>query len=320
MAINKIVYGNDTLVDLTSDTVSESDLAKGKTAHDKSGNSITGTFTLDSEIQAQDNTITQIQEALVGKTATPDTSDANASPSDIRNGKSAYVNGNKIIGSVLDVTQGTPSISVSFSGLITAKATQSAGYISAGTKSSTKQLTVQDAQIITPSLSEQTIESGKYLTGTQTISAITKELLASLDSDFIADNIAEGIDLFGLVGTFAGGGETILRGTYVPASNTMNPDYMPELKPVTWLFMFLVLEGTDTYSNVKGRWAHYWEYDGADTRQYTFGYNNGTGNYYTPYVQEYTNWKGDATRFGLGINSQFLAGKEYRWIAGVTST
>lgn len=223
MAVNKIVYGNDTLVDLTSDTISASDLAKGKTAHDKSGNSITGTFTLDSEIQDQDTVISQIQEALAGKTAMPDTSDANAAPSDIRNGKSAYVNGTKITGSVLDIVQGTPSISVSSTGLITAKATQSAGFVSDGTKSSTKQLTVQEAQTITPSLSEQTIASGRYLTGTQTISAITKELLASLDSDFIADNIAEGVDLFGLVGTLAGAStlfdKEMLTGSFVLESD-----------------------------------------------------------------------------------------------------
>lgn len=223
MAVNKIVYGNDTLVDLTSDTISASDLAKGKTAHDKSGNSITGTFTLDSEIQDQDTVISQIQEALAGKTAMPDTSDANAAPSDIRNGKSAYVNGTKITGSVLDIVQGTPSISVSSTGLITAKATQSAGFVSDGTKSSTKQLTVQEAQTITPSLSEQIIASGRYLTGTQTISAITKELLASLDSDFIADNIADGVDLFGLVGTLAGAStlfdKEMLTGSFVLESD-----------------------------------------------------------------------------------------------------
>lgn len=30
---------------------------------------------------------------------------------------------------------------------------------------------------------------------------ITKELLESLDADFVAENIKEGVDLFGLIGT-----------------------------------------------------------------------------------------------------------------------
>lgn len=43
MAINKVVYGNDTLVDLTEDTVTPEKLLQGETAHDKSGNPVTGT-------------------------------------------------------------------------------------------------------------------------------------------------------------------------------------------------------------------------------------------------------------------------------------
>ncbi len=46
---NKVVYGTTVLVDLTSDTVTESTLAKGATAHDKTGASITGTLTVPTE-------------------------------------------------------------------------------------------------------------------------------------------------------------------------------------------------------------------------------------------------------------------------------
>lgn len=45
MAANKVVYGTLVLMDLTSDTVTADDLAKGVTCHDKSGNPITGTLT-----------------------------------------------------------------------------------------------------------------------------------------------------------------------------------------------------------------------------------------------------------------------------------
>ena len=41
--VNKVVYGNDTLIDLTADTVSADKVLSGYTAHDASGASITGT-------------------------------------------------------------------------------------------------------------------------------------------------------------------------------------------------------------------------------------------------------------------------------------
>lgn len=43
MGINKVVFGSDTLVDLTEDTVTPETLASGETAHDKSGAVIVGT-------------------------------------------------------------------------------------------------------------------------------------------------------------------------------------------------------------------------------------------------------------------------------------
>lgn len=49
MAKNKIIYGNEILIDLTSDTVTASDVASGKTFHLPSGEIGTGTSTLDSD-------------------------------------------------------------------------------------------------------------------------------------------------------------------------------------------------------------------------------------------------------------------------------
>ena len=76
--INKVVYGNQTLIDLTSDTLSStSQLLYGVTAHDRTGATITGSCTYDA-----------------------DTSDANAAATEILATKTAYVNGNKITGSM----------------------------------------------------------------------------------------------------------------------------------------------------------------------------------------------------------------------------
>lgn len=44
MAVNKVVLGEDTLIDLTADTVSADKLSKGVTAHDMAGEAIVGTM------------------------------------------------------------------------------------------------------------------------------------------------------------------------------------------------------------------------------------------------------------------------------------
>lgn len=55
---------------------------------------------------------------------------------------------------------------------------------------------------------------------------ITKELLASLDSDFKAENIKKNVDLSGLVGTLEGGGLTdVYFGTITPTETTQILDF-----------------------------------------------------------------------------------------------
>ena len=51
MAINKVVHGGKTLIDLTSDTVDASHLVKGYTAHNKAGDLVTGTLEITGENQ-----------------------------------------------------------------------------------------------------------------------------------------------------------------------------------------------------------------------------------------------------------------------------
>jgi hypothetical protein len=75
--------------------------------------------------------------------------------------------------SVATATQATPSVSIDANGKITASATQTAGYVSAGTKTGTKQLTTQAAKTITPSTSSQTaVAKNVYTTGAVTVAAI----------------------------------------------------------------------------------------------------------------------------------------------------
>ena len=75
--INKLVVGNETKFDLTSDTVTADKLLKDITAHDKSGAPITGTCTFDA-----------------------DTQDATAAVAEILEGKTAYARGAKLTGTM----------------------------------------------------------------------------------------------------------------------------------------------------------------------------------------------------------------------------
>ncbi len=77
MAINKVIYGGTTLIDLTADTVSPDQVLSGITAHDKSGQAITGACTYDS-----------------------DTGDATAAVAELLAEKTAYARGAKLTGTM----------------------------------------------------------------------------------------------------------------------------------------------------------------------------------------------------------------------------
>lgn len=77
MAINKVIYGNTTLIDLTGDDVTASDVLSGKIFHLPSGATSTGTCTYDA-----------------------DTSDATATAAEILSGKTAYKNGAVLTGTM----------------------------------------------------------------------------------------------------------------------------------------------------------------------------------------------------------------------------
>ena len=142
----------------------------------------------------------------------------NATAADVAEGVTfTSENGLKLTGTKEDpvaVANGTPSISVSSAGLITASVAQAAGLVEGKTTSATKQLTTQAAQTITPGTSNKTISYGRYLTGTQTIKG---------DSNLKAANIKSGISIFGITGTCEGlpsGVSKLASGTYTAPSDS----------------------------------------------------------------------------------------------------
>ena len=75
--INKVIYGGNTLIDLTSDTVTADKILSGYTAHAASGAPITGSCSYDA-----------------------DTSDATAAVAEVLTTKTFYKNGSKLTGTM----------------------------------------------------------------------------------------------------------------------------------------------------------------------------------------------------------------------------
>lgn len=80
MAKNKVIFGSQTIIDLTDASLGQSDgdkILSGESAYGKDGEKITGSCTYDA-----------------------DTSDATATASEILSGQTAYVNGQKVTGTM----------------------------------------------------------------------------------------------------------------------------------------------------------------------------------------------------------------------------
>jgi hypothetical protein len=65
MAVNKVIYGGNTLIDLSEDTVTPETLAEGVTAHDKSGAIIVGTMASGDDTGTLGSTLIKLMEGTV---------------------------------------------------------------------------------------------------------------------------------------------------------------------------------------------------------------------------------------------------------------
>lgn len=173
MAYNKVIYGGNTLIDLTGDTVTPATMLAGVKAHDKSGEVIEGTCTFD-----------------------VNSTDATATAAEILKGKTAYTRGSKVTGTMVNngavsgsisTKAGTYTVPIGYhdgSGKVGIDATEQAKIIPANIKSGINILGVTgtyageavkaQAKTVTPSTKAQTVlpDAGNDYLSQVTVNAI----------------------------------------------------------------------------------------------------------------------------------------------------
>ena len=162
------------------------------------------TETLDDYADFVDSISTGSSKPEQSKTTNPSTSQVVVTPD------TGYTLSSVTVNAMPIGALNTPTINSS-TGLVTATIGTS-GYLASGTNK-TLQLSTQSAQTITPTTTDQTISSGKYLTGTQTISG---------DTNLVAGNIKKDVTIFGVTGTHEGGGSATLITKSITQNGTYN--------------------------------------------------------------------------------------------------
>lgn len=177
--------GNAEFFDISDATLdSNSKLLSGVTAYGGNGTKYTGTIATktSSDLTVSGATVT----APAGYYAT------NATKTVASGAATAPAS---ISGTSATVSTGTNTITLSKSVSVTPSVT--AGYVSSGTAgnsavSLTASVTTKAAATITPTISNQEIAAGTYLTGKQTILG---------DANLVAGNIVDGVSIFGVTGS-----------------------------------------------------------------------------------------------------------------------
>lgn len=200
VVINNVTYQNVPEVDIpksgggtakftdTSDATitGGGQMLSSVTAYGSGGTKYTGTITTNSgsDITASGDTVT-VPAGYYSTQQTKAVSAGSATAPATISGTSASVS--------------TSTNTLTLSKTVSVTPTVTAGYVSAGTAgnssvSLTASVTTKGATTYTPTTSNQTIASGTYLTGTQTISG---------DANLVAANIKSGVSIFGVAGSLS---------------------------------------------------------------------------------------------------------------------
>ena len=151
----------------------------------------------------------QAESTLQEKVVIPTTSQQDITPDSGYDGLSKVT-----IAAMPTAEQATPNITVMSSGLVTATATQEEGYVVAGTKSATTQLTTQGPKIITPGTADKTaVAGGRYTTGV---------IIVKGDANLVAGNIKSGVSIFGVAGSLDPGSSKGVKFTSINETKSVS--------------------------------------------------------------------------------------------------
>ena len=179
-SIDSVIYSDNTYIEekiqMLETKLNELKSQLANSINNKTGSSLTSNSTVD-EMAAIINSIKTLEQA---------TADANATASNILVDKTAYVNGTKVTGTMPEKG--------AFAQTLSANGTINLGSGHYDSIKITQSLNTRGTTVWRPSTRAQSIPSGTYLTGTQTIEG---------DTNLAPQNIRAGVSIFGVGGALS---------------------------------------------------------------------------------------------------------------------